>query len=458
METLKETHCEKAALPYREIDIDLMKVYEMTRERLGFSSDDIKGVEGLMSSSKIPERLEKGFLRAKHGVFIFKDGTSRFDATDMPLTHFIPRDIGTSVERARALGYEKDYLGNPLERDDQIVPLMLQDIILADSGARYLAKVANFIDDMLISLYGLEPFYKIAVKEDLIGHLVIGLSPHTSAGVIGRIIGFTKSNVGYAHPFYQTAKRRNCDGDEDAVMLLMDGFLNFSKKFLSSNRGGTMDAPLVLSITLNPKEVDDESHDMEMLGDRHYPLEFYEAAEAITMPGDVKLKRVKNVLETDDAYGEIPFTHPMSSISLGPTRTKYVQLKSIPEKIAAQVNVMSKIRALDMKDAMEKLILSHFIPDIYGNLRKFSRQSMRCKKCNKIYRRVPLSGKCMKCGSELLLTIYQGTIEKYLEIAKKIALDYGLPFYMVQRLGLVEKEIESVFNSKSRQKGIGDFM
>jgi len=457
-ETLKETHCEKASLPYKEIDMDLMNVYEMAREKLGFSSDDIKGVEGLMSSSKIPERLEKGFLRAKHGVFIFKDGTSRFDATDMPLTHFIPRDIGVSVERIRELGYEKDYLGNPLERDDQIVPLMLQDIILADSGAKYLAKVANFIDDMLINLYGLEPFYRIAKKDDLIGHLVIGLSPHTSAGVIGRIIGFTKSNVGYAHPFYQTAKRRNCDGDEDAIMLLMDGFLNFSKKFLSSNRGGTMDAPLVLSITLNPKEVDDESHDIEMLDERHYPLAFYEAAEAITMPGDVKLKRIKDILEMEDVYGEIPFTHPMSSISLGPVRTKYVQLKSIPEKIAAQVNVMGKIRAVDIKDAMEKLILSHFIPDIYGNLRRFSRQSMRCKKCNTIYRRVPLSGKCMKCGSELLLTIYQGTIEKYLEIAKKISLDYGLPFYMVQRLDLVGKEIESVFNSKSRQKGIGDFM
>ncbi len=458
METLKDTHCDKPSLPYREMDIDLMNVYEMTRERLGFSSDDIKGVEGMMSASKIPERLEKGFLRAKHNVFIFKDGTSRFDATDMPLTHFIPKDIGITVEQARKLGYEADYTGAPLESDAQIVPLMLQDIILAESGVRYLTKVANFIDDMLISLYGLEPFYKIGKKDDLLGHLVIGLSPHTSAGVVGRIIGFTKSNVGYAHPFFQTAKRRNCDGDEDAIMLLMDGFLNFSKKFLSSNRGGTMDAPLVLTIAINPKEVDDESHDIEMLDDRHYPLEFYEAAEAITMPGEVKLKRIKNILGTDDMYGEIPFTHPMSSISLGPTRTRYVQLKSIPDKIAAQVGVMSKIRALDMKDAMEKLILSHFIPDIYGNLRRFSRQSVRCKKCNAIFRRIPLSGKCMKCGSDLLLTIYQGTIEKYLDIAKKISLDYGLPFYMLQRLDLVAKEIESVFNSKSRQKGIGDFM
>jgi DNA polymerase II large subunit len=249
-----------------------------------------------------------------------------------------------------------------------------------------------------------------------------------------------------------------CDGDEDAVMLLMDGFLNFSKKFLSSNRGGTMDAPLVLSTVLNPKEVDDESHDIEFLEQGRYPLEFYEAAERITMPGDVKIKTIKDILETEDAYGAIPFTHPMSSISLGPSRTRYVQLKSIPDKIAAQISLMGKIRALDIKDAMEKLILSHFIPDIYGNLRRFSRQSVRCKKCNTIHRRMPLTGHCLRCGGDLLLTIYQGTIEKYLEIATKMSIDYSLPEYLIQRLDLVAKEIDSVFNSRSRQKGIGDFM
>jgi len=43
-----------------------------------------------------------------------------------------------------------------------------------------------------------------------VGHLVIGLAPHTSAGVLARIIGFTRANVGYAHPFFHAAKRRNC--------------------------------------------------------------------------------------------------------------------------------------------------------------------------------------------------------------------------------------------------------
>jgi len=46
----------------------------------------------------------------------------------------------------------------------------------------------------------LEPYYNITKPEELVGHLVIGLAPHTSAGVLPGIVGFTRANVGYAHP------------------------------------------------------------------------------------------------------------------------------------------------------------------------------------------------------------------------------------------------------------------
>ena len=42
-------------------------------------------------------------------------------------------------------------------------------------------------------------------------------------------------------------------------MLLMDGLLNFSRSILPSNRGGLMDAPLVLTTRLDPTEVDKEA-------------------------------------------------------------------------------------------------------------------------------------------------------------------------------------------------------
>ena len=48
----------------------------------------------------------------------------------------------------------------------------------------YLVKVANFIDEMLVNYYQLSPFYSAKDRHDLIGHMVIGLAPHTSGGVL----------------------------------------------------------------------------------------------------------------------------------------------------------------------------------------------------------------------------------------------------------------------------------
>ncbi|MCI7428938.1 MAG: DNA polymerase II large subunit, partial [Methanobrevibacter sp.] len=70
--------------------------------------DEVKGVVGMISESKLPEPIEKGILRAKHEVFTFKDGTIRHDSTDLPLTHFIPSEIGVTVEKLLEMGYEKD--------------------------------------------------------------------------------------------------------------------------------------------------------------------------------------------------------------------------------------------------------------------------------------------------------------------------------------------------------------
>ncbi|MEW6721979.1 MAG: DNA polymerase II large subunit [Candidatus Micrarchaeota archaeon] len=451
-----EIHCDVKTLPYDRRPVDIVELIDSIRTALGGIPDEVKGVKGLSNTVRIPERLEKGVLRAKHGVYVFRDGTCRFDATDIPLTHFTPAEVGLSLNQARELGYEKDYLGKNLESDAQTVSLRHQDIILSDNGAEYFIKVAEFMDDLLVNVYGLKPFYGIRSKSDLVGHLCVGLSPHTSAGVLCRIVGFTKATVGYGHPYFHTAKRRNADGDEDCVMLLLDALMNFSRKFLDEKRGGTMDAPLVLSIDINPKEVDDEAHAIEMVS--RYPLEFYEAAERITAPGDIKIKTVKDVLGTPEQF-ELPITHPGGTLDVGNTRTAYVELQSIPDKIDIQFRLQERLRPVDRKDAAERLILSHFIPDLYGNLRSFSRQTFRCVACNTIFRRVPLAGKCGRCGGNLLLTINKGGIEKYLEISREICDRYDLPVYLKQRLVLVEKEIKSIFeDDKAKQMGLSDFL
>ncbi len=211
---------EKASEP-AERTYDLREAWERAVSVVGRPIPDVvKGVIGLMSKERIPEILEKAILRAKYDIYVYKDGTVRYDSTDAPLTHFKPKEIGTPVEKLRELGYEKDYLGKPLESEDQIVPLFPHDVILPRAAGEYLLKVAKFIDELLVKVYGMEPYYKAEKLEDLIGALVIGLAPHTSAGVLGRIIGFTEANVTYAHPYFHTAKRRNCLPPEAQIYIV----------------------------------------------------------------------------------------------------------------------------------------------------------------------------------------------------------------------------------------------
>jgi len=916
--------CEKCKGRASESDsrgVNLVDLVDAAVKKCGALPEEIKGVKGMMSRSKIPEPLEKGILRAKHGVFVFKDGTARFDATNVLLTHFKPSEIGLSIEKLKELGYTKDHEGKELKDANQLVELKPQDTIVADRGAEYMVKVANFIDDSLVYLYGLPPFYNVKNREELIGKLVVTLSPHTSCGVLGRIIGFTKSHVGYAHPYMISARRRNCfsgdeniplfdgsewnlfnlkeiterliqneryekdsfgnitvkngdyetlalnrktgkfelakvtafskhvapehlvitktksgrtilttgehpflsmngngiersyafemknvlaparvgirekdveeidllkigsevmvrefprikgrtlkrlaeelevnyktfmdfvyrksipleiaerlrmrlprnvkvgakrddisfrrfikvdsdflfllgfyladgysrkrsklyyqvcfttvrndvrklvcekirkvfgyrpivgehvvtissriiyelfnnflktgdnaysksvpsfvlslpkkkaaaflsgyfsgdgsvslsnsievncssvnkklidqmaflllrfgikhgiqkedrevrsklildfygksirsvcykiriygsdakkfirsigfvlkkqekaelllrkwrekegrrevvgdvfvddvkerkfvhsnrdyvysltvephhslicsnivcmqcDGDEDSMMLLLDALINFSKKFLPDSRGGTMDASLVLTTVVNPKEVDDEVHAMEICSE--YPLELYEASLKFENAGEVKIEKVSDRLGKPEQYYGLCFTHDTGPLDGIPVMTKYVELKSMKEKIDAQFSLYEKIRAVKVKDATERLILSHFLPDLYGNLRSFSKQIFRCVSCNSKYRRVPLSGKCRRCGGKLVLTISKGGIEKYLKISQELAERYQLPAYLKQRLVLLESDISSVFGDEDKKQfSLAEFM
>jgi DNA polymerase II large subunit len=186
----------------RKIDLDLKTRYASAFANLGERDNlqSFKGVQGMISKDKSPESLEKGILRAKHGVFVFKDGTVRYDLTDLPLTHFSAEEIGVDIDTLKRIGYECDINGLPLTDKSQILDLRVQDIILSIDAGEYLLRVSHFIDDLLVKYYGGVAYYNASKRNDLIGRLVIGLAPHTSAGVLGRLIGFTRASVGYAHP------------------------------------------------------------------------------------------------------------------------------------------------------------------------------------------------------------------------------------------------------------------
>jgi DNA polymerase II large subunit len=947
--------CDREVTAARPWELDLHSTYREALDAVGereAAFDILKGVKGLTSADKVPEPIEKGVLRAKHGVSAFKDGTVRYDMTDLPVTAVRPSELDVTADALRSLGYEADVHGEPLRHDDQLVHLKVQDVVLSEGAADHLLSTADFVDDLLENYYGLERFYDAEERADLVGELVFGLAPHTSAAVVGRVVGFTSAAVGYAHPYFHAAKRRNCfhpetklwyedeagawhhddvetfvegrldpetaeeddfgalvqeldgdvyvpsisetgaetlqrvdavskhpavdhmvrvetrggrdvtvtpdhsmrrwkeggvervearnlaagdflptpkrvdvegetttfdllaefldadaipaddlmirgigttglkslldaatdadnylapvaerldvsqstvynwvsrdsipasvlleffdretvldrvpadvtlgvrrdtaavsrhldvdgavgallgyyaaegftrresgsfyqtticipddvprrrlqstfedalhveafeenewkltvssrlvatlfadvldagcraeskcipdcvlsapdavlrqflaayfsgdgsassdrvevrahtvsddlktdlvaalkrfgvastvyreertprsgavaefyddtaptfetwvlnvtsenavrfadrvgfdldrktsamegalervgtrpqrlfgdggdvwldevdtvevvpadvdstysmtveetnalvandlyvgqcDGDEDCVMLLMDGLLNFSKSYLPDKRGGRMDAPLVMTSRIDPTEIDDEAHNVDVVPE--YPLEFYEATRRMADPGEVDIAIAEDTLGTDAQYDGFAFTHDTSDIAGGPDLSAYKTLESMTEKMDAQLELARTLRAVDETDVAERVIEYHFLPDLIGNLRAFARQETRCLGCGTKYRRVPLSGECRECGGDVTLTVHEGSVSKYMDTAIEVAETYGCREYTKQRLDILERSIESLFqNDRNKPTSLGDFM
>ncbi len=433
--------------------IDLSELIDRAERRTGISVSslkELKGVKKLMSKDKVSEPLEKGLFRAKHGVSTNKDGTCRYDLTDIPITHFRKDEIGISSRKLVQLGYE----------DKDINEIQPQDIIIPRDAAKYLIRVTQYVDDLLINYYNTEPFYLCEKESDLIGQLVIGLAPHTSGGIAGRIIGFSDVNGCYAHPFFHAAKRRNCDGDEDSIMLLMDGLINFSKDYLPSTRGGLMDAPLVLTVRLNPDEVDKEALNVDTLWE--YPLEFYQAAEQNMMPSKIEslMKTMKILIQETGSFRGTGYSLETADISSGIKISSYKTILSMQDKIEQQLGLARRIRAVDENDVAARVLSSHFLPDMYGNFRGFFSQEFRCTKCNTKYRRVPLSGRCFKCGnSSINLTIHKGSIIKYMDETLKVSHEFQLPWYLNMRIENIINTITQTFNidKKEEDKGLEDY-
>jgi DNA polymerase II large subunit len=945
------SRCEVTATAVERRDLDVGEAYRTALRTVGEREnafDVLKGVKGLTSTIKTPEPLEKGVLRAKHGVSAFKDGTVRYDMTDLPVTAVRPEELDVEPGQLRELGYETDLHGDPLRHGDQLVELKVQDVVLSDGAAEYMLRTADFVDDLLENFYGLEPYYGIEDRQELVGELVFGMAPHTSAAVVARVVGFTSAAVGYAHPYFHAAKRRNCfhpdtklwyeddggwhheriedfvedrlddprtddfgtlvedldsevfvpslnskgdvtrkpietiskhpspdhllrietrsgreltvtpdhsmrhvndgveeveareltegdclptpkslafegedrshdllsefisldsipnedlmirglgkdrikelfdgaldgtgylkpvaehlgksqssvynwvnrdsvpasvfvelfgveetleripddvslsvrrdtatieryltidqplgtllgyyaaegftrrepgefyqtticipdaeprsqiretfedalsieayeenewkitvssrlvatlfseildagcgadskrvpdcvlsgpnnvlrsflaayfsgdgavssdrvevrahtvsdelktdlvaalkrfgiatktynetrtpetgavaafydgdppafetwvlkitsehvaqfaeqvgfhldrkantlatvlesteirtqrlfgdggeiwldevvavepfksgvdhtysvtvtdthtlvandlftgqcDGDEDCVMLLMDGLLNFSRQYLPDQRGGRMDAPLVMSSRIDPSQIDDEAHNVDIV--EEYPLDFFEATREMAHPEDVDVEIGEDRLGTDRAMSGFRHTHDTGDIAAGPDLSAYKTLGDMEEKMDAQLELARKLRAVDETVVAERIIEYHFLPDLLGNLRAFSRQEVRCLDCGEKYRRFPLSGDCRECGGDVNLTVHQGSVTKYLETASRIAEEYGTRNYTKQRIEVLERKINRIFeNDKNKQSGIADFM
>jgi DNA polymerase II large subunit len=449
---------------FKEQKLDIREYFEKAKKIAGVRGEEIpivKGVRGTSNKDHSTEHLAKGLLRAKHNLHVNKDGTIRYDMTEMTITHFKPKEVGISVEKLREIGYDKDIFGKDLADKEQILELFPHDIILPacpdspdERADDVFLNVAHFIDDELERLYGLPRFYNAVTREDLVGQMAVCIAPHICTASVGRIIGFSKIQALVASPYMHAAMRRDCDGDEAATMLLMDSLLNFSKKFLPAHRGGTQDSPLVLNTHIRAGEVDDQILDF-ILG--NYPLELYELAEQGKHSSEMKVDNVKKRLkEGTDTFRGICFTHNCSDFNAGVLNSSYKVLPTMQEKVGEQMDLCVKIRAVDANDVSRLIIERHFIRDIRGNLRKFSMQVFRCVACNAKFRRPPLVGKCTKCGGKIIFTISEGSILKYMQPALDLARKYAVSDYLKESLELTEMYIQSIFGKeREKQEALG---
>jgi DNA polymerase II large subunit len=219
----------------------------------------------------------------------------------------------------------------------------------------------------------------------------------------------------------------------------------------------SMDAPLVMSSRIDPTEIDDEAHNMDVVD--QYPREFYEATLEMADPESVEVTIAEETLGTDDEYRGFEHTHDTTDVHLGPALSAYKTLGSMMEKMDAQLALARKLRAVDETDVAERVIEYHFLPDLIGNLRAFSRQETRCLDCGEKYRRMPLTGECRECGGRVNLTVHRGSVEKYMDTAIQVAEEFDCRPYTKQRLEVLEKSLESVFeNDKNKASSLGDFM
>ncbi len=226
---------EKKGVPHYYQSLDINYYLQKAKEKLNLEKSEmpllVKGVRGVSSADKMMEHLSKGLLRAKFDLQVNKDGTIRFDATEMPLNSFKPKEIKVGVEKLKELGYDTDIYGKELVNEEQILELMPHDILLPsaketpdEKADDVFFKISKFVDEELDRFYSLNKFHNLKSKEDLVGQIGVCMAPHNCAGVICRFIGFSNTQGLLASPYMHAAIRRDCFDYDTYIPIKRDGF------------------------------------------------------------------------------------------------------------------------------------------------------------------------------------------------------------------------------------------
>ena len=133
------------------------------------------------------------------------------------------------------------------------------------------------------------------------------------------------------------------------------------------------------------------------------------------------------------------------------------------ELVERSIVLASQIRAVDLAEAVTLVLNAHFLPDVMGNLRSYGTQKFRCKVCDTSYRRPPLSGRCEaqrpggRCEGELLSTVYEASVRKYLLLAQRLGAMEGITPYVRQRIQLLADSVATLFPGATAQTTLDRF-
>jgi DNA polymerase II large subunit len=239
----------------------------------------------------------------------------------------------------------------------------------------------------------------------------------------------------------------------------MDAFLNFSSDFLPDKIGGLMDAPLLIQPIVLPHEVQRQAHNVDIAN--VYPLEFYEATWKQAKAGDVAgmIETIKNRIGEQTQFFGYGFTHFTDSLVTKEQRSAYSTLNTMEEKLKMQFDTARLINAVDADEVAAMVLTTHILPDIMGNMRSYSSQTLRCTTCGAKFRRMPLVGKCSECASELIQTVTRGSVEKYLGIATGMCAEYKISEYLKSRVDSLAMELKLIFKEeKKTQSSMMEFI
>nr|AIE90315.1 DNA polymerase II large subunit (DPB1) [uncultured marine thaumarchaeote AD1000_02_C08] len=147
---------------------DLQSELNIAMEQVKYKpSAPFKGIEKLGSEMKFPEPLTKGLLRNKYKLSTYRDATIRYDVTNVTLTHASSRMINTKIDKLLDLGYTHDIHGKPLENEDQIFELFIQDIVIPQEAGEILIEISKFTDELLEHVYNLDKYYNFTENDNI---------------------------------------------------------------------------------------------------------------------------------------------------------------------------------------------------------------------------------------------------------------------------------------------------